>query len=123
MYKRQNLAADTVLVHAGDFTLHAHLHLAPHSTESYITAATLPPDAELVPRAPPPNLPVFALGLGPDDFKLVGARGCTYSHYVVVDLEVTVRGSTGSTHLNSVPLRVLSSACPCVVLGTNDFRD
>ena len=99
----------------------AHLYFAIDSRESCITTAALPPDVELVPRDSPPNTPVFVLGLTSHDLRHVGALHGTFSHYAIVDLDVTVVTVDHPTLLSSVPVRVIRSDFPAVLLGTNDI--
>ena len=96
------LALGTALVKGLGLHVVAHLFFAARSTESCVTSAALPPGLQLLPRSPLPNLPVFLVGLTPGDLKNVGATHCTYSHYAVIDLDVTIFPSDLTTLLSSV---------------------
>ena len=115
------LAQGTVVVEPNALARPAHLYFAIDSKESCITTAALPPNVELVPRDSPPNTPVFVLGLTSHDLRHVGALRGTFSHYAIVDLDVTVVTVDHPTLLSSVPVRVIRSDFPAVLLGTNDI--
>ena len=117
------LSRGTVFVLTPGFSYKAYLFFALHAEESCVTTAALPPNLKFAPRAPPPNVPVFLRGLTPRDLQLVGATHCTFSRYTVADLEIAVTTEDSSTFISAVPLRVIQSDCPCVLLGSNDVAD
>ena len=112
-----------VLVIFPDQSVRAALFFASNTDESCITTAALSSNPILVPRAAPPNKPVFPSGVTARDLSDIGAVCATFTHYAVADLDVSVPSSPTSTLLSSVPLRVINSNFAAVLLGNNDAAD
>ena len=97
-----------------------HLYFCRHTRETCITTAALPGGTALIPRAPPPNLPVCPRGVSAFEFECLGATA-TYDHYAVVDLSVFPITASAATLVLDTVVRVLHSSFPAILLGTNDF--
>ena len=115
------LSQGQAVIQAAGICSTAHLYFAINASESCVTTAALPAGVELVPRALPPNTPVFLSGLTGHDLRHVAAKQGTFSHYAVADVQVTVCTVNHPTLLPAVPLRVVQSDFPAVILGTNNI--
>ena len=98
----------------------ASLFFCNNTEETCITSSALPPGTPLIPRAPSPNLPVCPRGVSAFEFACLGSSA-TYTHYALVDLSVFPCTASSATLVATVPVRVLQSSFPAVLLGTNDF--
>ena len=111
-----------VMVDDSDITTSAHLYFCTTTDETCITSAALPPGTRLIPRAAAPNLPVCPCGVSAFDFECLGSAA-TYDHYALIDLSVFPCTAFAATLVATVPVRVLHSSFPAVLLGTNDFAN
>lgn len=118
---RPDYACGTVNVLANPRGSGASLFFSLGCAESSITDAALPVGTILVPRSQPPNAPGYPVGLSSFCMTNIAVSCPSFTHYAILDLQVAVHTASIPTVIRAIPLRVLHSKFPAVVLGTNDI--